>query len=60
MKLILQEEQSKITVIANALLDAYFEWQKKIGKEPKEIKVDFDRLVEKFKEAGINATYRQE
>ena len=56
----MQSEPSDITDFVKALLDAYKDSRKKIGKEPKEIKVDFDRLVERFKEAGINATYRQE
>lgn len=54
------EPKTDITDFVNAMLDAYKDARKKFGKEPKEIKVDFDRLVQRFREAGINATYRQE
>lgn len=53
------EPNTDITDFVNAVLDVFKDVRKKFGKEPKEIKVDFDRLVQRFREAGINATYRQ-
>jgi DNA segregation ATPase FtsK/SpoIIIE-like protein len=54
------EPNTDITDFVNAVLDAFKDVRKKMGKEPKKIEVDFDRLVQRFREAGINAKYRQE
>jgi DNA segregation ATPase FtsK/SpoIIIE-like protein len=54
------EPKTDITDFVNGVLDTFKDVIKKNGKEPKEIEIDFDRLVQRFREAGINATYRQE